>query len=80
MTTLVFPGVEAESMVKQRPLDSHSPAPTAVRASIATDARILHADLGIPLVDAVRVVVHDSDHVAPEDRAATVAAVLAHLD
>ena len=80
MTTLVFPGVEAESMVKQRPLDSHSPAPTAVRASIATDARILHADLGIPLVDAVRVVVHDSDHVDEADREATVAAVLAQFD
>lgn len=68
MTTLGFTGSVAGIMVKQNHFDSPSPAPTAVLASIATDAQTLSDDLDVPLVEAVRVVVDDFDHVTDTDR------------
>lgn len=46
---------------------------------LAHDARVRHEDLGVPVQEAVQTVVEDSDYVAPDEREATVTAVLDRL-
>lgn len=79
MNTVAWPAVLRNHGETEMTQTTDNAVSTARLDDIAHDVRILHEDLSVPLDEAVQTVVSDSDYVAPDEREATVTAVLDRL-